>query len=195
IWEPTQERLISCHTEIIRLNKIVDQLKELYLLENKKDILTMKYFDIFELCKAVSKEFEIKVQDKRIYLNIKIPNFAMVYGDETRIKQCLINLVSNAINYGAVEGDITVMYEKLDNHTILTVSDNGPGILEEDLPYVFERFYRVDKSRNKNTGGMGIGLAITKAIVDAHGGIITVESHVGVGSTFKISLPLPENLI
>lgn len=195
IWEPTQERLISCHTEILRLNKIVDQLKELYLLENKKDILSMKYFDFFELCKAVYKEFELKVQDKRICLNIQIPNLAMVYGDETRIKQCLINLVSNAINYVAVEGDITVIYEKLDNHTILTVSDNGPGISEEDLPHVFERFYRVDKSRNKNTGGMGIGLAITKAIINAHGGIITVESHVGVGSTFKISLPLPENLI
>jgi signal transduction histidine kinase len=112
-----------------------------------------------------------------------------VYGDKTRIKQCLINLVANALAYTGEGGGVTLAYEQTGDAALISVADTGRGIPPEDLPHVFERFYRVDKSRNHLSGGMGIGLAIAKAIIEAHGGSIGVESSPGQGSVFTLTLP------
>jgi signal transduction histidine kinase len=194
IWEPTSARLVSCHAEILRLNKIIDQLQELYLLENMKNIIVTEKFDFQELCKDLIAEFELMAQSKEVQLIMQVPSNAPVYADYNRIKQCMINLISNAITYIPVDGNVILGYKQKNNHTILSIIDNGPGIPEEDLPFIFERFYRVDKSRNQKTGGMGIGLSISKAIINAHGGELLVESQLGVGSTFKIIIPLSNDI-
>lgn len=188
-WEPTTERLQSCHAEILRIIQIVEQLKELNLLESKRDLLDRENFEFSDLCKSLIKDFEVKARNKGIQLLVKLPSPAPIYGDMNRLKQCMINLIANAINYTPTGGSVIVEYDKTEHHVILQVSDNGAGIHNNDLPHVFERFYRIDKSRNQMTGGMGIGLSITKAIVDAHGGTISVKSQLGIGSTFIISLP------
>jgi len=189
VWEPTTERLQSCHVEILRIIQIVEQLKELNLLESKRNLLDRQNFEFSDLCNSLFKDFEVKARCKGIQLLVELPSRAPIYGDMNRLKQCMINLIQNAINYTSTGGTINIEYEKAECHVILRVSDTGAGIPNDDLPYVFERFYRVDKSRNHMSGGMGIGLSITKAIVDAHGGTISVKSQLGLGTTFIITLP------
>jgi len=193
VLESSSERLQNCHSEVLRLTQIVEQLHELNLLENKQILLSKEYFDFSILCNSLYGDFEIAAKTKGVKLLRKIQIPAPVYGDITRIKQCIINLISNAINHTIAGGYICVEYENSFNCVTLRVHDNGTGISKEDLPHVFERLYRVDKSRNQTSGGMGIGLSITKAIIEAHGGTITVDSRVGSGSTFTISLPNSNN--
>lgn len=189
VLEPSEERLQNCHAEILRLAQIVDQLQELNLLENKHAVLSKDYFDFSDLCASLFSDFEMVAKNNGIQLLKKIQIPALVYGDLYRIKQCMMNLISNAINYTPAGGFVAVEYENGKNKVILHIRDNGYGIPPEDLPHLFERFYRVDKSRSQVSGGMGIGLSITKAIVEAHGGTISVESQIGVGSVFTVSLP------
>ena len=159
IWEPTSERLESCHAEILRLVRIVGQLQELYSLENRDRELNRVTFDFRALC-------------------------------DPRIKQCMVNLMSNALAYTPSGGTITISFRTVaDGRKEIIVEDSGIGVPKEDLPYLFERFYRVDKSRSKKTGGMGIGLSITRAIVEKHGGRIFAENRKAGGTRFVIVLP------
>jgi signal transduction histidine kinase len=188
VLEPTADRLKNCHAEILRLTQIVEQLQELYVLENNH-ALTKTYFEFSDLCTSVSADFELSADRKGIRFLFRVPEPAPVYGDLIRLKQCLMNLVSNSINYTAEDGMIQISYEKPSHAAIIRITDNGAGIPQEDLPHIFERFYRADKSRNHANGGMGIGLSITRAIIEAHGGTISVESCVGSGTTFIVTLP------
>ena len=189
VLEPSAERLQNCHSEILRLTQIVEQLQELNLLENRQTLLSKDYFDFSDLCTSLFSDFEIAAKNKSVKLLKKVQIPAPVYGDMTRIKQCMMNLISNSINYTAEGGHVSVEYEKSLHGVTLCVQDSGAGIPQKDLPHIFERFYRVDKSRSQISGGMGIGLSITKAIVDAHGGTISVESRIGSGSVFTVFLP------
>ncbi|MFQ5859798.1 MAG: sensor histidine kinase, partial [Anaerolineae bacterium] len=110
--------------------------------------------------------------------------------DVQRISQVLFNLLSNALRYTPAGGTITVRSERVGDQVQVAVADTGEGISPEDLPYVFKRFYRADKSRARASGGSGLGLAIAKQIVEAHGGRIWAKSWVGAGSTFAFTLPL-----
>lgn len=103
--------------------------------------------------------------------------------------QVIINLLTNAIKYTQPKGTIRFEFSETDQEVIMEVVDNGGGIPQDELPYIFERFYRADKSRNRLTGGSGIGLTIVKSIVQAHGGDIEVQSELGKGSTFTVILP------
>lgn len=189
VLEPSAERLQNCHAEILRLTRIVEQLQELNLLENKHTLLSKNHFDFSDLCASLFTDFEMAAKNKGVKLLKKIQIPAPVYGDMYRIKQCMMNLISNSINYTAAGGYVSVEYEKSHRCVILRAHDNGAGIPQEDLPHIFERFYRVDKSRSHINGGMGIGLSITKAIIEAHGGTISVGSQFGSGTVFTISLP------
>ena len=118
----------------------------------------------------------------------------MVYADEERIQQVLTNLIVNSLKYGVERGVTELSLEVLKEDKILVrIADNGEGIDEEHLPRLFERFYRVDKTRNRNQGGSGLGLAIVKHIIEAHGEKIFVESEAKVGSEFSFSLTLDRN--
>jgi len=189
VLEPSAERLQNCHAEILRLTQIVEQLQELNLLENKHALLSKDYFDFSDLCASLFTDFEMAAKKRGVKLLKKVPSPAPVYGDMYRIKQSMMNLISNSVNYTAAGGYVAVEYETGKHRVILRINDNGTGIPQEDLPHVFERFYRVDKSRSHISGGMGIGLSITKAIVEAHGGTISVGSQIGSGTVFTISLP------
>jgi Signal transduction histidine kinase len=122
---------------------------------------------------------ELKAESERL-----IP----VHADRAKIEQVLINLIGNAIKYGNEEGRVSVSFFDMDQNILIEVSDDGIGIPEDDLPRVFERFYRVDKSRSREAGGTGLGLAIVKHIVEAHKQSINVRSSENVGSTFYFTL-------
>lgn len=190
IWPADNDHLESCHAEILRLVEIVGQLQELYSLENRKQTLNKTKFVFHDLCVTVFRDFEIKRQDKNISLRMAVPLEASMYADYYRLKQCMVNLLSNALAYTPVGGDIMVECQTLANKIIIKVKDSGPGIPAADLPYLFDRFYRVDKSRSKKTGGMGIGLSITKAIVEKHDGEIYAESKIGQGAVFTMVFPV-----
>ncbi len=195
VWEAHNTRIQECYQEVIRLNKIVDELQELSLLEEDMFILHKEKFDFKELCHTVLRSFELASQEKNISIKLVVKSNEDILGDYNRIKQVLINLISNAIKYSYENGTVIVKYSVKKGYYIIEVSDNGIGIPEEDLPFVFERFYRTDKSRSKKTGGTGIGLAITKAIVENHNGTIIVKSNVNLGTSFFIKLPKRENII
>lgn len=191
LWEPTPQRLRNCHSEIIRLGSLVNQLQELYALENSCETFVKKEFNFYELCERLCKEFESRCMEKKVSIILEVnQEDSIVYGDVQKLKQCMINLVSNAIAYSQIGGKVIISYQKWkDKRIVIQVKDFGKGIPEQDINYIFERFYRVDKSRNSNTGGMGIGLSITKAIIEKHNGNIYVESELGKGTTFRIYLP------
>ena len=189
VWEATESRLVSCHGEILRLVKIVDQLKELYDLENRNQILDKTMFEFEEMNQSVFRDFELMAKEKEINLLMTVPEKTPVYADYNRLKQCMVNLVSNALTYTPRGGTVTVEYKNDGNQIRILVHDTGIGFPEADLPYLFDRFYRVDKSRSKKTGGMGIGLSITKAIVENHGGKIVAENGPEKGAVFTIMLP------
>lgn len=190
VWEPTPELFQSCHDEILRLTNIVNQLQELNQLEDGKIELNKSTFTVGELLDGLVRDFSMTAKEKGIVLMSDAPEpSANLSADLCRLKQCMINLIANAIHASADGGVITLAHRSQKDADYLAVADHGKGIPSEELPQIFERFYRVDKSRNQKTGGMGIGLSITKAIVEAHQGKIEVTSALGAGTTFTIILP------
>lgn len=188
VWEPNNERLESCHEEILRINRLVGDLEKLERAEAENAVLELSEFDITELTRHILHNFESAFYRKGVELNL-IGNKAIIRADRDKISQVIINLLSNALKY-TPEGGRVVLDIKYTKHTVeLVVGDSGNGIPPEDLPNIFERFYRADKSRNRLTGGSGLGLSITKAIVEAHKGTITVASELNKGTIFTVRLP------
>lgn len=188
IWEPSKERLQSCYEEIQRISKLVLELENLAKVESQIIKLNKSNVNMFTLVTTICSGFEIEAKNKNIELMIEgIVSIALV--DEDKIKQVVYNLISNAIKYTMEGGHIKVTVKDLENYTEVVVKDDGIGISKEEVPYIFERFYRADKSRNRKTGGAGIGLAIVKSIVLAHGGSISVDSQLNQGSEFVVKLP------
>lgn len=176
---------------IDRLVSLVDDLDEISKLESGRIPIIQESFVIQELVKDVYDEMALRAKEKGIELLLKkgTERPLTVYADKPKIRQVLANLVENAIKYGNEGGQVTSGCYEMDEKTIyIEVSDNGPGIAEEHLPRIFERFYRADRSRARNIGGTGLGLAIVKHIVEAHGQTVTVRSKLGVGSSFGFTL-------
>ena len=146
---------------------------------------------IQDLVKDVYDELSLQAKEKSITLTFKkgTERPIQVYADKPKIKQVLVNLIENALKYGNENGNISAgCYEMDDKHVYIEISDDGPGIAEEHLPRIFERFYRADRSRSRNIGGTGLGLAIVKHIIEAHGQTVNVRSKLGVGSSFGFTL-------
>ncbi len=188
IWPADSERLKSCHEEIVRISKMVGDLEKLARYESENFVLNMDTFDITELAKRQIHNFESEFLSKGLELKLTGAD-CRVYADKDKISQVLVNLLSNALKYTPEGGMVVINIQYNDVNTEISVTDNGPGIPGEDLPYIFERFYRADKSRNKLTGGSGIGLTICKSIVLAHGGSIYVQSNIGKGTKFTFTIP------
>jgi signal transduction histidine kinase len=190
VWEPTQERLSSCYEEIGRLNKLVEDLSRLSILERENLVLRRTQFDLEKLLKAAAEQFVPAAREKGIRITVNVhPSPAPFYGDYDRLTQIFINLISNAVKYtdsGAVT--ITAVPEAGGDHYAITVTDTGIGMEREELKHIFDRFYRTDRSRSRGTGGAGIGLSIAKTITEAHGGVISVESEIGKGSAFTVTV-------
>ena len=188
VFEPTNERLSSCYNELERITGIITELEKLRQIEGENMILHIGHVDIYELAKEVKLIFENEMSKKNIRCDI-IGEHIDVCVDKDKMSQVLNNLISNAVKYTDNYGNIQITVIQENENVVITVEDNGCGIDDNDIPYIFERFYRTDKSRNRSTGGAGIGLTITRAIVQLHGGTIHVESKKGVGSLFKVTIP------
>lgn len=172
-----------------RITNILEDLDQITRLEVDDLQIEMRPFDIYELAQEVFDSFEIIAKEKNIILKFsKEYNPIVVLGDRSKITQVLTNLINNSISYGNENGTTIIRLYDVDDFVTIEISDNGPGIEEIHIPRLFERFYRVEKSRNRNEGGSGLGLAIVKHIIEAHGQTISVRSTVGLGSTFSFSL-------
>ncbi len=172
-----------------RMTAILEDLDQITKMEVDMIEIEKRSFDIKELVDEIFEELEITAQEKEITLKFaKDFDPILVSADRVKIGQVLTNLIKNSILYGHEEGESVVRFYTMNDIVTIEVSDNGPGIEEGDIPRLFERFYRVEKSRNRHEGGSGLGLAIAKHIIEAHGQTINVRSTIGVGSTFTFSL-------
>ncbi|MFE8703745.1 two-component system histidine kinase PnpS [Cytobacillus sp. FJAT-54145] len=172
-----------------RLQSLIQDLLDLSKIEQQGFALTVQRFNLVELLEEVIPILAGKAEQKQIELLVDSNlRELFVEGDIYRIKQIFINLVVNAILYTPNGGQVVISLEEQENKVITKVKDTGIGIEKEEIPRIFERFYRVDKARSRNSGGTGLGLAIVKHLVEAHKGHITVESTVGNGTTFIIEL-------
>jgi two-component system phosphate regulon sensor histidine kinase PhoR len=172
-----------------RMANILDDLDEITKLEVDALTMQIRAFDIVDLVKEVFESLEFRALEGDINLCLsKDYGSIFVDGDRAKIHQVLTNLIVNSIFYGNKGGHTIVRFYVVDDIVTTEVSDNGPGIEQTHLPRLFERFYRVEKSRNRNEGGSGLGLAICRHIIESHGQTISVRSTVGIGSTFAFSL-------
>lgn len=177
------------------LNELVQELLLLSQIEAGMIEMDIQQFDVLELIKEVLQQAEDDFKERNVKLKIvsdmeKVP----VKADKNRIKQVLVNLIDNALKYGTKEqgSEITVQLETEKKNVNISITDNGIGIPEQDIERIFERFYRVEKSRSKSKGGTGLGLAIVKQIIEAHESKIIVSSKVGEGTSFKFKLKRPK---
>jgi len=175
---------------INRMISIVNDLEAISKLESDELNLNIIKFDPEELINEIIESVEERALNKKIKISIikHYDKLKSVFADRHFISQALMNIVVNAINYGNKKGLISIELFDMDKHLLIEVTDNGIGIPEEELPRVFERFYRVDKSHSSNTGGTGLGLAIVKHIIEAHNQKINIRSTVGVGTTVAFTL-------
>lgn len=187
VWEPTPERLVGCQEEVARLTGLVADLEALADAENGDMRLEMEPVDLIGLARDAGKKFELEFARKK--QSFMVEGGAEAMGDQARLHQVLTNLISNASKYTPEGGHIRVSARREGAFAVLEVEDDGIGIPLDALPLVFERFYRVDASRNRKTGGAGIGLSIVKSIVRAHGGAVEAHNGEGKGSRFTVKLP------
>jgi len=177
---------------IDRLINIVNDLDTIAKLESSMTRLQMEPFDIVALAKEIADQAEMEAGKKKIGISVKgaenLPSPFWVQADKHYIGQVLVNLIINAIRYGKEDGCVRIRFRDLLDKILVEVEDNGIGIGKEDIPRVFERFYRTDKGRSREQGGTGLGLAIVKHIIEAHGERISVRSELGTGTTFSFTL-------
>jgi two-component system, OmpR family, phosphate regulon sensor histidine kinase PhoR len=173
-----------------RLADLIQDLDQITRIESEGMMIDMKKFDIVELSKQMIESLEQQAREKNIVLRLKNPaeKPIMVMADKKRIEQVFTNLLVNSINYGNENGETRIRFYDMNDNILIEVADNGIGMSKEHLPRIFERFYRVDKSRSRNEGGSGLGLAICKHIIEAHKQTISARSSVDVGSTFAFTL-------
>jgi two-component system phosphate regulon sensor histidine kinase PhoR len=173
------------------LDDLVQDLLTLSQIETGDIKMHFEQFDMRKLCEEVVEQFEEKAEKKKIKLKLLAdnPNKYHVYADYKRITQVVNNLVSNAINYTPDEGEVSISFDTSKKFVTTLVVDTGEGIPASHLTRIFERFYRVDKSRSREKGGTGLGLAIVKHILEGHSTKAEVQSTVGVGSVFSFKLP------
>jgi two-component system phosphate regulon sensor histidine kinase PhoR len=179
---------------IDRLIHIVEDLESISRLEAGELILDKRTFDILELVSDVFDSLELQAREKQVSFQSESTtgDRVYVYADKDLIRQVLVNLIMNSVKYGVKGGCTTVIVSVVGEKVVVDVSDNGIGIEKRHLPRLFERFYRVDKSRSRDQGGTGLGLAIVKHILEAHHESISVESETGKGTSFVFSLPLSQ---
>jgi len=178
--------------EIDRMGRIIEDLLTIAKSESGDLPLSIKQTSLTDLLQEIYLQGRTLAQDKQLELNLvhHASNEIIIYGDDLRLRQMFLNLLTNAIHYTNEHGEVTIEADQDEENAIVTISDTGIGISAEHLPYIFERFYRTDEDRNRSTGGTGLGLAIVKWIVETHAGTIEVNSTKGVGSHFKVTLPI-----
>lgn len=191
--EPSESR--GRVEKIVELTKSMSTLVSNLLFLSRQEVTfkneIFRPVDLIDLLQQLLEEWKFQIDPQSHHVQFQLPDHAVIVeADPNLLKQGIANLLSNAYRYTNPGGTIQVRLWSQVNQAVIEVRDDGIGIPESDLPHIFERFYRVDKSRNRERGGFGLGLAIAHHIVQVHGGNITVESAIGQGSTFRVSLPL-----
>lgn len=186
----TMEGISSALDESDRMSRIVHNLMTISRLDSGGERMEMLPVELTGVLKATLDHMSLLADEKRIAITCNATHPVWVTGDVMRLKQVIVNIVDNAIKYTPEGGKILLCLDAQDNRAILTVTDTGIGISAEALLHVFERFYRADKARSRESGGIGLGLAIVRAICTAHNGTVSVESTESQGSTFRVQLPL-----
>lgn len=194
-WAKTPDEfrklLVSSMEEIDRMNRIIEDLLLLAKSEGGQKPLTIKEMSLSDLLQELYLQGRSLSQPKSIelVLNPNVTEEIRILGDEMRLRQIFLNLIANAVNYTPEHGRIEISLSVTGEEAIVKIADTGIGIPAEHLPYIFDRFYRVDKARNREDGGTGLGLAIVDSFVKAHGGRVEVASIPGAGSAFTVYLP------
>jgi signal transduction histidine kinase len=191
VFELDKEEVARLYDQTRQLSRLVDDLHDLALLEANEFSLNLSSQNLIDIIQDVAAIFQPIFDDQDKTLELQLPDsIPQVQADCARITQCLTNLINNALRHTGQGGKIIISLRKVGENVALSIKDNGSGITAEHLPYIFDRFYRVDSDRNRSTGGSGLGLAITEALIQAHGGEITVTSPgVNQGSEFRLLLP------
>jgi signal transduction histidine kinase len=191
VLQPNKTELGNLHSEVRRLTRMVEELRTLSLADEGQLRLELVEVDPAALIEQVTHAMLPMAKERNISLTSEISRpLGSLRADGDRLAEVLTNLIGNALRHAPDGGRVAVSARQSDGRIILAVQDDGPGIAEEDLPFVFERFWRGDKSRSRGSGGSGIGLAIVKQLVELHGGTVSVESEEGEGAVFRVSLPL-----
>ena len=185
-----RQSLETISQEARQMSSLIQQLLTLARADAGKEQWDFTEVDLGKLTTNLSTDIEVLCQEKGLNFQLGQPQDLVVRGDEARLRELFMNLLDNAIIYTPSPGTVSVSLRREGQMAVVAIKDTGVGIPAEDTPFIFERFYRVDKSRSRADGGIGLGLAICQHIAEAHGGKIEVESQVGVGSTFSVWLPL-----
>ncbi|GLO68428.1 sensor histidine kinase [Oceanobacillus kimchii] len=189
--EATEEVILHVSDEVYRLSRLVNDLQQLSLAESKTLPLHKERTEINGFVEAILSQFQWLADEKDIRLQFsKNPTDIYIEIDRDRMTQVVVNLLGNALRYTRDSGTVIVDVKVEGKSVVLHFKDTGPGIDEQKLPFIFERFYRLDESRKRDEGGAGLGLSIAKGFVEVHGGTINVTSIKGEGTRFEVSLPI-----
>ena len=189
IWEPDMEKLTIVYEEVIRLTKLINELTDLSIIENDNIKVNPEEINLSVLLKKIAGSFEPMLMNKNIILNLSFPDDIVVSGDKEHFNRIFSNILSNAYKYTPENGKISIILKQSLGKVTIIVEDTGIGIPKEDIKLVFERFYRSDLSRDRGTGGTGIGLTIAKSLVEANHGTISIESEEGKGTKVICKFP------
>ena len=182
--------LDTLYKHAMRMNELISDISDLSAIESGQIELTLKPVNLRRAVADVVTLLESRRADTSVSITASVPTHLRVQADRTRLEQILYNLVDNAVKFNRPDGSVHITAEQSEGHAVMSVEDTGVGISASDLPRVFERLYRGDKSRSRRTEGSGLGLAIVKHLVQAHGGEVSVSSELGRGSRFTFTLPV-----
>jgi signal transduction histidine kinase len=192
LTSPTPDRIASLHEETMHLAHLVDDLQDLALAEAGRLEIDAQPVAIAALARRAAAGMETRARERGVTIRCGGDDDVIVLADARRTVQILTNLLANAVAHMETPGEVRIDWERSEGEAIIRVIDSGTGIPAEEIPRIFERFYRVDVSRSRATGGAGLGLPIVRQLVAAHGGRVWAESEVGVGSAFSFTLPLAD---
>jgi heavy metal sensor kinase len=179
--------------EVSYMSEIIAKLLLLARQDAASEPAEFQDVNVKDLMSEISSDLEALAQEKGVTFSLGSMDDLTVKGDKFKLKQLFLNILDNAIRYTPSGGSVSSSLARKNGSALVSISDTGIGIPAEDLPFIFDRFYRVDKARSRANGGLGLGLAIASSIARLHGGAIEVESQVGKGSIFRVTLPLPES--
>ena len=195
VIQPDHAAIESLMEDAVLLSRLVEDLQQLALADAGQLELDLDEVDAAELVRGTATRFEPELARKSVRLELEVEEgLPVIQADQARLSQVLNNLVGNALTHAPGGGSITIGAAAAEREMTFSVADDGPGIAAEDLPFIFERFYRTDRSRARSTGGAGLGLSIAKRLVEAHGGAIRAESAKGEGTTVFFTIPFTDPL-
>jgi signal transduction histidine kinase len=190
LTEPTPEVIAGLRDDLAHLSRLVEDLRTLTLADAGELRVEAEPVEMRGLVRDVVERLQVTARAGEVRLTTQLPGDGLyVTGDAQRLTQVLLNLLSNALQHTPPGGRVIVSVRQVESEVHVAVQDTGEGISPDDLSHVFERFYRADRARSRDVGGSGLGLSIAKSLIEAQGGTITVESQVGRGSVFTVTLP------